>query len=207
MVDSPAYRLNHEEVIKALEEGIAFAENLNPIEAVPDERGAREGDGLQAGRAKGRQARQGRRAGSVTLPARTVLVAAGTTPNIMYEKEAPGTFQLDAKKKFFQPHQRQRRNGDGTLPPVAPIRTASSRRTTRRPVRHLLRRQPSALRRQRRQGDGVGQGRLSARSSSCSPTSWRRSIPPRSRARRGMGAAGARARRRADWRASRTSSA
>ena len=40
MVDSPAYRLNHEEVIKALEEGIAFAENLNPIEAVPDERGA-----------------------------------------------------------------------------------------------------------------------------------------------------------------------
>src|SRR5262245_20220112 len=36
MVDSPAYRLNHEEVIKALEEGIAFAENLNPIEAVPD---------------------------------------------------------------------------------------------------------------------------------------------------------------------------
>ena len=36
MVDSPAYRLNHEEVIKALEEGIVFAENLNPVEAVPD---------------------------------------------------------------------------------------------------------------------------------------------------------------------------
>ena len=43
MVDSPAYRLNHEEVIKALEEGIAFAENLNPNEAVIDERGARRG--------------------------------------------------------------------------------------------------------------------------------------------------------------------
>src|SRR4029077_12085544 len=40
MVDSPAYRLNHEEVIKALEEGIVFAENLNPIEAVPDQHGA-----------------------------------------------------------------------------------------------------------------------------------------------------------------------
>ena len=40
MVDSPAYRLNHEEVVKALEEGIAFAENLTPIEAVPDEHGA-----------------------------------------------------------------------------------------------------------------------------------------------------------------------
>ena len=35
MVDSPAYRLNHEEVIKALEEGIAFVENLNPVEAMP----------------------------------------------------------------------------------------------------------------------------------------------------------------------------
>ena len=33
-----------------------------------------------------------------------MLVAAGTTPNIMYEKECKGTFQLDAKKKFFQPH-------------------------------------------------------------------------------------------------------
>ena len=56
MVDSPAYRLNHEEVIKALEEGIAFAENLNPIEAVPDERGALKAmifrrEGQQEGRA------------------------------------------------------------------------------------------------------------------------------------------------------------
>ncbi|MGC4085022.1 MAG: hypothetical protein QM736_23625 [Vicinamibacterales bacterium] len=40
MVDSPAYRLNHEEIIKALEEGISFTENVNPIEAVPDEFGA-----------------------------------------------------------------------------------------------------------------------------------------------------------------------
>ena len=106
MVDSPAYRLNHEEVIKALEEGITFVENINPIEAVPDERGAvkemifkREGN-----RAGGGRLRAGGQDGSLTLPARTVLVAAGTTPNIMYEKECAGTFQLDAKKKFFQPH-------------------------------------------------------------------------------------------------------
>jgi hypothetical protein len=39
MVDSPAYRLNHEEVIKALEEGIAFAENLNPSRRCPTIRG------------------------------------------------------------------------------------------------------------------------------------------------------------------------
>jgi NAD(P)H-flavin reductase len=48
----------------------------------------------------------------VTLPARTMLVAAGTTPNIMYEKECKGTFQLDSKKKFFQPHAITS-NGDG----------------------------------------------------------------------------------------------
>ena len=88
LVDSPAYRLNHEEVIKALEEGIVFAENLNPVEAVPDEFGAI----------------QSLVCDHATLPARTVLVAAGTTPNIAYEKEYSGTFVLDAKKKFFQPH-------------------------------------------------------------------------------------------------------
>jgi NADPH-dependent glutamate synthase beta subunit-like oxidoreductase/NAD(P)H-flavin reductase len=99
MVDSPAYRLNHEEVVKALEEGIAFAENLNPIEARPDARGAVE---AMVFRREG-QAGQGEQT-LITLPAKTVLVAAGTSPNITYEKELPGSFQLDAKKKFFQPH-------------------------------------------------------------------------------------------------------
>jgi hypothetical protein len=49
-----------------------------------------------------------------------MMVAAGTTPNITYEKEHAGSFQLDNKKKFFEPH-RVKRNGDGTfsLEPVA----------------------------------------------------------------------------------------
>jgi NAD(P)H-flavin reductase/NADPH-dependent glutamate synthase beta subunit-like oxidoreductase len=100
MVDSPAYRLNHEEVIKALEEGITFAENLNPIEAAADEHGAVR---AMVFTREGREGQEGRDR-LVTLLARTVLVAAGTSPNITYEKECPGTFQLDAKKKFFQPH-------------------------------------------------------------------------------------------------------
>ena len=112
MVDSPAYRLNHEEVIKALEEGIVFAENLNPIEAVPDEHGALRAvvfsrEGLRA---------QG--AEPITLPARTCLVAAGTSPNITCENEAKGTFALDAKKKFFQPHKAVE-SGDGGFHLVA----------------------------------------------------------------------------------------
>jgi NAD(P)H-flavin reductase len=102
LVDSPAYRLNHEEVIKALEEGIAFAENLNPVEAVPDTYGAVEALVCDRG----------------TLPARTVLVAAGTSPNVTYEKEYGGTFQLDAQKKFFQPHAASHdANGKLTLTP------------------------------------------------------------------------------------------
>ncbi len=120
MVDSPAYRLNHEEVIKALEEGIGFAENLNPVEAVPDDRGAvmalifrREAESLRS-RPSGSEAAKASGGGAprelnnddglVTLPARSILVAAGTSPNITCEKEAPNTFQLDSKKKFFQPY-------------------------------------------------------------------------------------------------------
>jgi NAD(P)H-flavin reductase/NADPH-dependent glutamate synthase beta subunit-like oxidoreductase len=111
MVDSPAYRLNHEEVIKALEEGIAFVENLNPIEAVPDGRGAVKEMIFRREGQHGREGQDGKDT-TETLPARTVLVAAGTTPNITYEKEISGTFQLDAKKRFFLPHAVSR-HGDG----------------------------------------------------------------------------------------------
>ena len=94
MEESPAYRLNHEEIIKALEEGISFVEGLEPQEAVPD------GDGhLKAVRF--RRALTGE---IVELPARSCLVAAGTTPNITYERELPGTFPLDQRRRFFLPH-------------------------------------------------------------------------------------------------------
>jgi NADPH-dependent glutamate synthase beta subunit-like oxidoreductase/NAD(P)H-flavin reductase len=108
LVDSPAYRLNHEEVIKALEEGISFIEGLNPEEAVVDD-----ANNLQALRFKADNR-------VVELPARSMMVAAGTTPNITYEKEHSGSFQLDSKKKFFEPH-RAKRNDDGSfsLEPVS----------------------------------------------------------------------------------------
>ena len=102
MVDSPAYRLNHEEVIKALEEGIFFIENVNPEEAVVDEN-----NHVQAMRFSAPDRK-------VELPARSVMVAAGTTPNITYEKEHPGSFQMDSKKKFFAAH-KVARKPDGSL--------------------------------------------------------------------------------------------
>src|SRR5439155_19366044 len=40
LVESPAYRLNHEEVEKSLEEGIYYVENMSPVEAVENEHGA-----------------------------------------------------------------------------------------------------------------------------------------------------------------------
>ncbi len=89
--DSPAYRLNHEEVIKALEEGISFAEGLSPVEAVPDAYGA-----VQAVKFSLRGG------GELTLPARTVCVAAGTSPNTTAEKEAPGHFEVDAEHASFR---------------------------------------------------------------------------------------------------------
>jgi NAD(P)H-flavin reductase len=105
MADSPAYRLNHEEIIKALEEGIWFAENLDPKEIISDVN-----DEVRAIVFKGAS-------GAVEMPARTVLVAAGTAPNIIYEREQPGTFQLDGRKRFFQGYRAERGESGVTLTP------------------------------------------------------------------------------------------
>src|ERR1039457_7355390 len=35
---------------------------------------------------------------------RSVCAAAGTRPNVIYEREYPGTFQLDDRKQYFRPH-------------------------------------------------------------------------------------------------------
>jgi NADPH-dependent glutamate synthase beta subunit-like oxidoreductase/NAD(P)H-flavin reductase len=100
MLDSPAYRLNHEEVVKSLEEGIYYAENLSPIEALADDFGH-----LRALLFEKQVVEDGRWKDSgviVEMPARSVMVAAGTSPNVIYEKEHPGTFKLDKYNQFFQ---------------------------------------------------------------------------------------------------------
>ncbi|MFN2454644.1 MAG: FAD-dependent oxidoreductase [Pyrinomonadaceae bacterium] len=102
--DSPAYRLNHEEITKSLEEGISYVENMNPIEAVPDEYGAVEAIVFERQRQDAETGKWKSSGEMVTLPARTVCVAAGTSPNTIYEKESPNTFALDEWKQFFAPH-------------------------------------------------------------------------------------------------------
>jgi NADPH-dependent glutamate synthase beta subunit-like oxidoreductase/NAD(P)H-flavin reductase len=100
MNDSPAYRLNFEEIEKAFQEGIAYAEMLSPVEAVADEFGH-----VRSLLFEKQIVEDGRWRDSgviVELPARTVMIAAGTSPNVIYEKEHPGTFKLDKWKQFFQ---------------------------------------------------------------------------------------------------------
>ena len=100
LLDSPAYRLNHEEVIKAFEEGIAYAENLSPIEAMNDEFGHLRSIVFAKQIVEDGRWKDG--AELVELPARSLMVAAGTSPNVIYEKEHPKTFRLDKYGQFFQ---------------------------------------------------------------------------------------------------------
>jgi NADPH-dependent glutamate synthase beta subunit-like oxidoreductase/NAD(P)H-flavin reductase len=98
MIDSPSYTLNHEEVHKALEEGIRFAEGLVPLAVEVDEHGharalkasvqRRSDDGtwLEISRAE--------------IPARTLLIAAGTHPNTVLAREDPEHFRLEGG--YFQ---------------------------------------------------------------------------------------------------------
>ncbi|MGZ5967216.1 MAG: FAD-dependent oxidoreductase [Polyangiales bacterium] len=109
MKESPAYRLNHEEIIKALEEGVRFAERLSPKEVVIDDLGAARAMVFERSEMKdGKLVTTGE---TVELPARTICIAAGTSPNVTYEREHPGTFVMDPKTKAFKAHRVEVENG------------------------------------------------------------------------------------------------
>lgn len=98
LIDSPSYTLNHEEVEKALEEGIYFAEGMTPVRVEVDANGdatemvvmnqVLEADGSW------------KKTGQIHLPARTIFVAAGTQPNTVLAREFPEQFKLDGR--YFQ---------------------------------------------------------------------------------------------------------
>ncbi len=97
LIDSPSYTLNHEEVENALEEGIAFAENLTPLRVEVDEYGHARALRVRAASvdAEGNTAER-----ELEMPARTILIAAGTQPNTVLAREDPGHFHLDGR--YFQ---------------------------------------------------------------------------------------------------------
>ncbi len=89
LIDSPSYTLNHEEVLKALEEDIRFAEGLSPVAVEIDDHGH-----AKALKVEGQQ---GSEKISASLPARTILVAAGTQPNTVLAREDATHAFIDGK--------------------------------------------------------------------------------------------------------------
>ena len=100
LIDAPSYTLNHEEVEKAFEEGIRFAECLSPVAVDVDDYG--HASALRLNRQQ--HVREG--GGWITLDAietlaaRTILVAAGTQPNTVLGREYPDHYALDGR--YFQ---------------------------------------------------------------------------------------------------------
>ncbi|HEY3149584.1 MAG TPA: FAD-dependent oxidoreductase, partial [Dongiaceae bacterium] len=89
LIDSPSYTLNHEEVEKAMEEGIRFSEGLTPTRIDEDNTGHAER--IHFKNADG---------AAVSFPARAVLVAAGTRPNTVLAREDAENFKVDGQ--YFQ---------------------------------------------------------------------------------------------------------
>lgn len=83
MVFSPAYRLNHEELISGLQEGVEFLENTKILKILLDRHGSTNAVVTNNG----------------IIKAATIIIATGTVPNITICKEDPKNFQR--KGQYF----------------------------------------------------------------------------------------------------------
>ncbi|MCC7080253.1 MAG: FAD-dependent oxidoreductase [Burkholderiales bacterium] len=117
LIDSPSYTLNHEEVEKALQEGVRFAAGLTPLEIEVDSHGHASAVrmAVQTRSDDGRW----QKTGETALPARAVLVAAGTQPNTVLAREDGARFKLDGR--YFQAY-------DAGGMPVSPEHNAAKPR-------------------------------------------------------------------------------
>lgn len=100
LIDAPSYTLNHEEVAKAMEEGVRFAECLAPEEVEVDAYNCAQALRLEKQKIDpdtGNLAASGEK---ITIAARTILVAAGTQPNTVLAREDEQNFSLDGR--YFQ---------------------------------------------------------------------------------------------------------
>lgn len=78
---APSYRLNHEELNLGLKEGVEFVENITPTKIILDEYNYVKG--LEAVKIIEGEEK------TVTLDAKTILIAAGTVPNVILSQEFP----------------------------------------------------------------------------------------------------------------------
>lgn len=82
MVKSPAYRTNHHELEKALEQGIQYHENMNPISVTSDHGWVR-------------SIVCEHHDNKIEFEAGTVLIATGSKPNVAYYYENRSTLQIE----------------------------------------------------------------------------------------------------------------
>ncbi|NQV48765.1 MAG: FAD-dependent oxidoreductase [Rhodospirillaceae bacterium] len=97
--DAPSYTLNHEEVTKAFEQGVRIAELLSPVAVDIDEHGHAQAIRLERQEIN-EKGRLESTADVLSLPARAILIAAGTQPNTVLAREYPGS--IDMNGKYFQ---------------------------------------------------------------------------------------------------------
>lgn len=111
MQDSPAYINNHEELKKALEEGIYYADKLEPavvdlnqyghVETLVCHRRVHKTEEIWEATTE-----------EIRIPARSIFVATGTQPNIAYEFEHKGTFT----RKGLQYQHYENKHNELTIP-------------------------------------------------------------------------------------------
>ena len=159
MIDSPSYTLNHEEVAKALEEGIGFSERLTPEEVLLDRFGCARALRLSS------QAEADTNPGAapleVVLPARTDP-GCGRHP-AQHRARARGAAARRHRRQVFPGLRRERPEGHARAHHQAVGRACADERAAGRPFHQLLRRSASVLCRQRGEGDGERQAGLSGR--------------------------------------------
>ncbi len=114
MKDAPAYRQNHEEISEALEEGIALAEGMSPLSADADEYGHLNAVDFEKLVLDGDRWKNSGEI--IKVPLRSLYVAAGTSPNTIYQSEYPDTFVMD--KWFFQRYEPEWTNDSVELVPM-----------------------------------------------------------------------------------------
>jgi NADPH-dependent glutamate synthase beta subunit-like oxidoreductase/NAD(P)H-flavin reductase len=94
--DSPAYRLNHEEVELALEEGIEFVPNASPVSVELDKYAHAEAlkvSVIDPEKLEGEENATTQK----LIQAKTIFMAAGTNPNTVLQREDSEHFELDGK--------------------------------------------------------------------------------------------------------------
>ncbi|MES2218590.1 MAG: FAD-dependent oxidoreductase [Pseudomonadota bacterium] len=111
MQDSPAYINNHEELKKALEEGIYYLEGLEPARAELNQYGQVETLVCHRRLRKNLEEWEATTE-EVRLPARAIFVATGTQPNTAYEFEHKGTFT----RQGYQYHHYEDINNELVMP-------------------------------------------------------------------------------------------